>query len=80
MTVVTLFTRAGCHLCEEARAVLEQAQRRAEFRLEAVDIDGDTDLRRLYNDEVPVVAIDGRKAFKYRVDLEEFLRRLKKRT
>jgi hypothetical protein len=47
-----------------------------DFELEEINIDEDEVLRRLYNDEVPVVMIDGRKAFKYRLDPEEFLRKL----
>ena len=78
--LVTLYTRAGCCLCEEAKQVLEAARRRAAFRLELVDIDGDPELRQRYNIEVPVIAIDGRKAFKYRVSLDEFLKRLRART
>ena len=80
MRKVTLYTRVGCCLCDEAKQVLQAARRRAEFALEEIDIDRDEALRRLYNDEVPVIAIDGRKAFKYRVDLKELLRRLNKRT
>jgi glutaredoxin len=76
---VTLYTRAGCHLCEEAKQVLAAARRRAEFAYEERDIDADAELRRLYNDEVPVIAIDGRKAFKYRVDMNEFLKKLARR-
>jgi hypothetical protein len=41
-----------------------------------VDIDTDVELRQKYNDEVPVVCIDGRKAFKYRMDGRQFLRAL----
>jgi hypothetical protein len=41
-----------------------------------VDVDSDPEIRRLYTDEVPVVFIDGRKAFKYRLDEKEFLRKL----
>jgi glutaredoxin len=77
---LTLYTRAGCHLCEDAKRVLMEARRRAAFEYEEVDIDGDPQLRRLYNDEVPVVAIEGVKAFKYRVDLKELLRRLAARS
>jgi glutaredoxin len=78
--VVTLYTREGCHLCEEARQVLEAARHRARFSLELIDIDQDDALRKAYNEEVPVVAINGRKSFKYRVDEKEFLRRLAART
>ena len=59
---VTLYTRAGCCLCDEAKHVLNSARRRAGFELEEIDIDADPELRRQYNDEVPVIAIDGRKA------------------
>jgi len=44
---VTLYTRAGCHLCEEAKRVIEAARWRADFDYEEVDIDHDADLRRL---------------------------------
>ena len=74
--LVTLYTRAGCHLCDDVKNVLAAAQRRAAFDLEERDIDADPELRRLYNEEVPVVAIDGRKAFKYRLTMDEFLKRL----
>ncbi len=76
MPSVTLYTRRGCCLCDDAKRVLEDARRRAPFSLEVVDIDTDPALRSLYNDEVPVIAIDGKKAFKYRVDLKEFLKKL----
>jgi len=74
--VVTLYTRAGCHLCDDAKQVIDAARSRIEFRYEERDIDADPELRRLYNEEVPVIAIDGRKAFKYRLDMNEFLQRL----
>ena len=73
---VTLYTRAGCHLCDDAKSVLAAAGSRAQFDYEERDIDADPELRRLYHEEVPVIAIDGRKAFKYRVDMDEFLKRL----
>jgi glutaredoxin len=73
---VTLYTRAGCHLCDDAKHVLAAARGRAEFDYEEVDIDRDAELVRRYNDEVPVIAIDGVKAFKYRLDMKEFLKKL----
>ena len=78
--LVTLYTRRGCCLCDEAKAVLSAAQGRAAFDYEEVDIDGDPELVRIYNDEVPVIAINRVKAFKYRVDMKEFLKRLAART
>ena len=77
---VTLYTRAGCCLCGQAKQVLLEARRRADFDYEELDIDADPELRRLYNDEVPVVAINRVKAFKYKVDVKEFLKRLAART
>jgi glutaredoxin len=77
--LVTLYTRSGCCLCDDAKQVLAEARRRADFDYEELDIDADPELRRLYNDEVPVIAIDERKAFKYKVELKEFLRRLEAR-
>ena len=74
--LVTLYTRAGCCLCDEAKAVLLEARRRADFDYEELDIDADPELRRVFNDEVPVIAINRTKAFKYAVDLNEFLRKL----
>ena len=76
---VTLYTRAGCHLCDDAKAVLDRARQRAAFALEVLDIDRDPELGRLYNEEVPVIAIDGVKAFKYRLTEEEFLKKLQAR-
>jgi glutaredoxin len=73
---VTLFTRTGCCLCDDAKRVLLEARRRADFDYEELDIDADPELRRLYNDEVPVIAINRVKAFKYRVDMKEFLKKL----
>ena len=74
--LVTLYTRAGCCLCDDAKQVVQEARSRAVFDYEEFDIDRDPDLRRLYNDEVPVIAIDGVKAFKYRLDMKEFLKKL----
>ncbi len=76
---VTLYTRAGCCLCDDAKRVLESARQRAGFDFEEIDIDGDADLRSRYNDEVPVITINGRKAFKYRVSESELLRKLEAR-
>ena len=77
---VTLYTRANCCLCEDAKRVLMAARDRAEFDYEEVDIDGNAELASVYNDEVPVIAINGSKAFKYRLDMREFLKKLAART
>ena len=73
---VTLYTRVGCCLCVDAKQVIEAAGRRAAFDYEEIDIDSDPGLVRQYNDEIPVVTINGRKAFKYRIEINEFLKKL----
>jgi hypothetical protein len=60
--------------------VLLAARPRAEFEFEEKDIDADPVLRGLYTDEVPVIAINGVKAFKYRVTEAEFLKKLAARS
>ena len=77
---VTVYTRRGCHLCDEAKQVIESVRRRSAFDYEEFDIDSDPQLRQLYNEEVPVIAIDGRKAFKYRVTAAELLKKLAARS
>jgi glutaredoxin len=76
---VTLYTRAGCHLCDEAKRVIQAVRPRAEFQYEELDIDADPALLELYNEEVPVIAIDGKKAFKYRLTAADLLQKLKAR-
>ncbi len=71
-----MYSRKGCHLCEIVKESLSKLQKRGGFTWREVDVDADDSLRRQYSDEVPVVFIDGRKAFKYRMDEREFLRKL----
>jgi glutaredoxin len=77
---VTLYTRTGCCLCDDAKRVLLQAQSRVDFDFAEVDIDSDPDLHRLYTEEIPVVTINNHKAFKYKVDMKELLKKLAART
>ena len=70
-----LYTRDGCHLCEEARAVLEKYRLRFGMEIEEVDIDSDAALRAKYDRCVPVVEIDGKERFRGRVN-EPLLERL----
>ncbi|MBM3774636.1 MAG: glutaredoxin family protein [Acidobacteria bacterium] len=76
---VTFYTRRDCGLCEEAKRVVESVRRQSDFELEEIDIDGDPELSALYGWEVPVIAINGRKAFKYRVEPRELRRKLEAR-
>jgi glutaredoxin len=74
--LVTLYTRSGCHLCDDAKSAIAAARQQSQFEYRELDIDADPELRRRYNDEVPVVEIDGKKAFKYRVSVEDLLKKL----
>ncbi len=80
MRRITLYTRRGCHLCDDAKKAIEAARRKSVFEYEELDIDADANLRQLYNDQIPVVAIDGAKAFKYRLTAEDLLRKLERRS
>lgn len=73
---VILYTRAGCCLCDDAKQVIAAARQQVDFDYTEIDIDSDPDLVRLYNHEVPVITIDCRKAFKYKVDMNELLKKL----
>lgn len=73
---VIVYSRKGCHLCEIVKETVAKLHRRGGFTWKEVDVDSDEQLRRQFTDEVPVVFIDGRKAFKYRINEREFLRKL----
>ena len=73
---VIMYSRKGCHLCEVMKETLSKLERRGGFTWSEVDVDSDEALRRQFTDEVPVVFIDGKKAFKYRMTERDFLRRL----
>ena len=68
MIRVTLYGRDGCQLSDEMRAVVERVARDLSFAVEEVDVDSDPSLVQAYGHDVPVLCINGRKAFKYRVD------------
>jgi glutaredoxin len=73
---VILYARKGCHLCDIVKESLQKLERRGGFQWRMVDVDSDPDLHRQFTDEVPVVFINGKKAFKYRMDERDFLRRI----
>jgi glutaredoxin len=78
---VTLYTKPGCHLCEEARREMLAANCADQYVLEEVNIETDPALAERYALEIPVITINGVKAFKYRLTAAEFnskLRRLRR--
>lgn len=78
MTVITVFSRHGCHLCDVAIEVLESLRNELEFEIEKIFIEGDEKLEKLYSDQVPVIHIDGQHHGFWRVDPERFKSSLKK--
>ena len=76
MTTVTLYSRPGCHLCEEARAVLERARGRAPFEIDEINIETDEGLHARYLERIPVVVLDGEELFEYFVDEEALIGRI----
>jgi glutaredoxin len=76
MTRLTLYGKPGCHLCEQAREVVEAVRGEREFELQEVDVSLDPALNRAYGERIPVVAVDGEELFEYHVDPEELRRRL----
>ena len=75
---VTLYTKPGCHLCEEARQEMIAAGIEDEYTFEEVNIEEDAQIYDRYRFEIPVITIDGHKAFKYRLSAEDFKRRIRR--
>jgi glutaredoxin len=73
---VRVYSAAGCHLCDVAKEVLVREREFRDFEIVEVDIAGDDELEAAYREQIPVVFVAGRKAFKYHVDVSELRRRL----
>jgi glutaredoxin len=65
---VTLITRVGCHLCDDAAAALSQLRAELDFGYEEVDVDSSEALRGAYGEHVPVILVDGREHGYWRVE------------
>lgn len=76
MTEVVLYGKAGCHLCEDARAVVQSVRARRPFELTEVDVSLDPVLHARYGERIPVVSVAGEELFEYFVDREELERAL----
>jgi len=77
MIALTLYSRPGCHLCDDMKAVVERVARTwtPVPTIEIIDISSDPELEALYGLEIPVLLVNGKKAAKYRVT-EDGLRRM----
>ena len=76
MRTVTLYTRPGCHLCDDARAAIERVRAQRPFDLVEIDIESDDALHRAYLERIPVVELDGEELFEHFVDEAALRRRL----
>jgi glutaredoxin len=73
---ITLYTREGCHLCDDAKAVLDRVREQTGEDYDEVDIAGDPDLTADYGDRIPVVLLDGKEHGYWRVEEQRLLRDL----
>ena len=73
---VTLYTRLGCHLCDEAKELIKPTLKTFGARLDEIDVDSDRVLQERYGMDVPVIFLGSRKVAKHRVDLRQFKRQL----
>jgi hypothetical protein len=76
MAILTLYSRFDCCLCEEMKAVIAQVRQGMPLELEEIDISLDPELEARFGQEIPVLFVNGRKAFKYRLTASELRRRL----
>ena len=78
MTTITIYSRQGCHLCDDAQKTLESMREELNFEIVVIDIDQDAELIKLYSDQVPVIHIDGIHHDFYKVDPLRFRSYLEK--
>jgi len=73
---LTLYSRSNCCLCDAMKSVIRQVAATSAVDLEEIDIDANRELQARYDAQVPVLFIDGRKAFKYRVTVNQLEKRI----
>jgi glutaredoxin len=76
--MVTIYSRHGCHLCEDAEKTLQDLQKELNFEMEVIYIDANETLEKLYGHEVPVIHINGEHHDFFRVNPERFRASLEK--
>jgi len=74
---VILYTRPGCHLCDEAKQAMQAADCNKEYTLQEINIESDRDLLRLYQFDIPVITIDGIEAFRHSLTSQAFRKKLR---
>ena len=76
---VIVYSRPGCHLCDEAKTAIENSNTSDHYVLEEINIESDNELLKKYKYDIPVILIDGEEAFRHRVDPQEFKIRVMRR-
>ena len=81
MIALTIYSRPGCHLCDEMKAVVDRVVSTfgQTATIEAIDISDNAELEARYGLEIPVLLVNGTKAAKYRVTEEQLRRMLEER-
>ena len=74
MIALTIYSRPGCHLCDEMKAVVRRVAQAVPLTLDEIDISTDAELEALYGLEIPVLMVEGKKAAKYRITDDELVR------
>ena len=74
MIALTIYSRPGCHLCDEMKAVVRRVAQAVPLTLDEIDISTDAELEALYGLEIPVLMVEGKKAAKYRITEDELVR------
>ena len=77
MNEVVVYSKTDCHLCDEVKAQLRKLEKSHAFKWREVNILEDQDAFQKFSEQVPVVFVNGKKAFKYHLDEEEFLKCLR---
>lgn len=79
MIHLSMYSRPGCHLCDEMKAVVRRVARSVPLTLEEIDISADRELLSRHGLEIPILMIEGKKAAKYRVTDDDLMRMLRAR-
>ena len=75
-TKVVIYTRPGCHLCEEAKLAMSEASCAGEYTLNEVNIENDPELMARYKDDIPVITFNGVEEFRHKLTPADFKRRV----
>ena len=73
---VIIYSRPGCHLCEEAKEAMRAAACESLYMLEEINIENKLELLARYRDDIPVITINGVEAFRHSISSEELSERL----